>query len=91
MAKRKKQKLEVSEGNVFAALERKAPDELLARAKLLDQVSTLIKNSGLTQKQAAKKLGITQPKISLLISGNLSSFSTDTLLRYLSILGCAVK
>ena len=57
----------------------------------LDQVETLIKKSGLTQKEVAKKLGITQPKVSLLLRGHLSSFSTDTLIRYLSILGCKVE
>jgi predicted XRE-type DNA-binding protein len=82
---------EVTEGNVFAALGRKNPDELFARSKLLDQVSFLIKNSRLSQKAVAEKLGITQPKVSMLISGRLSEFSADSLLKYLSILGCEVE
>ncbi len=82
---------EVTTGNIFAALGCDQPDELLARAKLLDQVSALIKNSGLSQQDVAKKLGITQPKVSMLVTGRLSEFSTDTLLRYLSILGCEVE
>lgn len=47
---------EVTKGNVFAALGRKNPDELLARAELLDKVSTLIENSGLSQSEVAEKL-----------------------------------
>lgn len=82
---------EVTEGNVFAALGRKNSDELLARAELLDKVSTLIENSGLSQSEVAKKLGITQPKVSMLVNGRLSEFGTDTLLHYLSMLGCEVK
>ena len=82
---------EVTEGNVFAALGRKQPDELLARAKLLDQVRNLIKNSELSQQEVAKKLGITQPKVSMLVTGRLSAFSADSLLHYLSILGCEVE
>lgn len=82
---------EVTEGNVFAALGRKNADELLARAELLDKVSTLIENSGLSQSEVAKKLGITQPKVSRLVNGRLSEFGTDTLLHYLSILGCKVE
>jgi len=39
----------------------------------------------------AKKLGIIQPKVSALVSGKLSDFSTDTLLHYLSTLGCKVE
>ena len=91
MAKEKETDYEVTEGNVFAALGRDNPDELLAKAKLLDQVSTLIKNSGLSQQDVAKKLGITQPKVSMLVTGRLSQFSADTLLHYLSILGCEVE
>ena len=91
MTKNKAKGYEVTTGNVFATLGRKTSDELLARAKLLDQVSILIKNSGLSQKEVAKRLGITQPKVSMLVGGHLSAFSTDILLHYLSILGCEVQ
>ncbi len=91
MAKEKETDYEVTTGNVFAALGREKSDELLARAKLLDQVGSLIKNSGLSQQEVAKKLGITQPKVSMLVTGCLSEFSTDSLLHYLSILGCEVE
>jgi predicted XRE-type DNA-binding protein len=91
MSKEKKLDYEITTGNVFSSLGLDQPDELLARAKLLRKVSSLIKNSGLSQKEVAKKLGITQPKISLLVGGRLSAFSTDTLLHYLSILGCTVE
>lgn len=82
---------EITEGNIFADLELDQPEELLARAKLLQQVSTLIKASKFSQQEVAKKLGITQPKVSLLMRGQLYSFSTETLLHYLSILGCEVQ
>ena len=82
---------EVSTGNIFASLGLNQPDELMARAKLLDKVSSLIKACGLSQKEVAKKLGITQSKVSMLVSGRLSAFSTDTLLHYLAILGCQVE
>ncbi len=92
MAKKKKKlDYEVTEGNIFEALERPNADELLARAKLLDKVSSLIKNSGLSQSEVAKKLGIKQPKVSMLVTGRLSQFSSDTLMHYLSILGCEVE
>jgi predicted XRE-type DNA-binding protein len=66
-------------------------DELLARAKLFRQVGSLIKACNLSQQEVALKLGITQPKVSMLVSGKFSAFSTDTLLHYLSILGCEVQ
>ncbi|MGH2613013.1 MAG: helix-turn-helix domain-containing protein [Rhabdochlamydiaceae bacterium] len=91
MTKPKETDYEITEGNVFAALGLDNPEELLARAKLLNEVSTLIKKSGFTQSKIAKKLGITQSKVSLLVGGHLSAFSTETLMHYLSILGCGVE
>jgi predicted XRE-type DNA-binding protein len=87
----KEEDYEITEGNVFASLEREQPEELLVKAKLLDRVSTLIKNSGLSQHKVAKKLGITQPKVSMLVTGRFSEFSTDSLLHYLAILGCEIE
>lgn len=88
---KKKKDFEVTTGNIFADLGLEQSDELMARAKLLLEVGTLIKASGLSQREVAQKLGISQPKVSMLISGRLSAFSTDTLLHYLSILGCDVQ
>ena len=81
----------VTTSNIFADLGLEPSDELLARAKLLREVGALVKNSGLSQKEVAEKLGITQPKVSMLVTGRLSAFSTDTLFHYLSILGCKVE
>ena|SRR5690349_9138654 len=89
--RKKKLDYEITEGNIFSAIGRPNPDELLARAMLLDNVSSLIKNSNLSQDEIAKKLGISQPKVSMLVTGRLSQFSSDTLMHYLSILGCEVK
>lgn len=77
--------------NIFADLGLDQPEELLAKAKLLHEVGGLIKRSNLSQQEIADKLGVSQPKVSLLVSGRLSAFSTDTLLHYLSILGCEVQ
>ncbi len=82
---------EVTTGNIFADLGLDQPEELLAKAQLLIEVGTLIKRSKLSQKEVATKLGITQPKVSMLTAGKLSAFSTDTLLHYLTILGCEVQ
>lgn len=87
----KNEEYEISTGNLFADLGLDQPDELLAKAKLLVQVSGLIKKSGLSQNEVAKKLGITQPMVSKLVSGRLSEFGTESLLHYLSILGCEVE
>lgn len=82
---------EISKANIFADLGLKDSEELMARAKLLHSVATLIKASQLSQEEIARKLGISQPKVSMLVSGRLTAFSTDTLLHYLSLLGCNVE
>lgn len=81
----------VDEVNIFTAIGRKDADELIARSELLEDVGNLIEKSGLTQHEVAKKLGIKQSKVSMLVNGHLSEFSTDTLLHYLAILGCKVE
>jgi predicted XRE-type DNA-binding protein len=82
---------EITEGNIFEVIGKEHSEELLARAKLLHQVSGLIKKSGLSQQEVAKKLKISQPKVSMLVSGQLSAFSADSLMHYLFLLGCEVE
>lgn len=86
-----KENYEVTTDNVFADLDLDQPEELLARAELMSAVGALIKASKLTQKEIANKLGISQPKVSMLVSGRLSAFSNDTLMHYLYLIGCDVK
>lgn len=86
-----KEEFEVTTDNIFADLGLDQPEELLARAKLMNAVGSLIKASKLNQKEIAKKLGISQPKVSMLVSGKLSAFSNDTLMHYLYLIGCDVK
>ena len=91
MTRERETDYEVDEENVFAAIGRKDAAELVARSELLDEVGTLIEKSGLLQNEVAKKLGIKQSKVSMIVNGHLSEFSTDTLLHYLAILGCKVE
>ncbi|MTJ50547.1 helix-turn-helix domain-containing protein [Dolichospermum sp. UHCC 0259] len=83
--------VEVSSGNVFADLGLSNPEERLLKAELVRKISEIITNLNLTQVQAAEILGIDQPKVSLLIRGRLSGFSTDRLMNYLNKLGNDVE
>lgn len=87
---KKKEELHVTEGNIFADLDIENSEELLARSDLLSEVNRLIKSSKLPQKKIAEILKISQSKVSMLVSGKLSAFSADTLLYYLTLLGCNV-
>ncbi|MFN7850810.1 helix-turn-helix domain-containing protein [Anabaena sp. AL09] len=83
--------VEVSSGNVFADLGLSNPEERLLKAELVRKIIEIITNLNLTQVQAAEILGIDQPKVSLLIRGRLSGFSTDRLMNYLNKLGSDVE
>lgn len=80
-----------SSGNVFADLGLPDAEEALTKAELAMAVGSIIEERGLTQSQAAEALGITQPKVSALLRGQLTGFSMERLLRFLNALGHDVR
>lgn len=87
----KKENSFVTQDNIFEDLGLENSEELLARSELLSEVTRLIKASKLSQKEIAQVLDISQPKVSMLVSGKLSAFSSDTLFHYLRLLGCNIE
>lgn len=83
--------VEESSGNVFADLGLPDADELLAKAELARTIRGLIERRGLTQRDAARLLGTTQPKVSDLVRGRLEGFSMERLYRFLNALGQDVQ
>lgn len=81
----------VSTGNVFADLGVDAPEEALAKAELTAKIAQIVQAKGLTQAAAANILGIDQPKVSALLRGKLSGFSTERLIKFLNALGQDVE
>ncbi len=75
-----------SSGNVFADLGVSNPEEAQARAQLLLRIKDIITESGLTQTEAARILGVDQPQVSKLVNGKLSVFSMDRLIHFLNAL-----
>jgi predicted XRE-type DNA-binding protein len=76
-----------SSGNIFADLGRPDAEEALARVRLAQQIAEIIERQVLSQSEAAELMGLDQPKVSALVRGRLSGFSTDRLLRCLMSLG----
>jgi predicted XRE-type DNA-binding protein len=54
-----------------------------ARAELMRAITQYIRSCGMTQAEAAKTLGVTQPRISDLMRGKIDVFSLDTLVNML--------
>ena len=83
--------IQVSSGNIFADLGMPNADEMLMKAELVRQINEIITQRKLNQIQAAEVLGIDQPKVSALMRGKLTGFSTERLFRFLNALGCDVQ
>jgi len=76
----------VGSGNVFRDLGLKNPEELLVKAKLAAQIVQILGERKLSQTQAARLLGVDQPKVSLIYRGRLDDFSVERLIRFLTAL-----
>jgi predicted XRE-type DNA-binding protein len=83
--------VQAGSANVFADLELENSDELLVKAELARRISGIIAAENMTQTEAAKMLGIDQPKVSALVNGKLSGFSTTRLFRFLNAFGRDVE
>jgi predicted XRE-type DNA-binding protein len=87
----KKIVVEEGSGNVFADIGLPDPEERLAKADLAIRIAETIRARRLTQTRAAYILKIDQPKISRLLRGQLSGFSTERLMHFLTLLGRDVE
>ena len=86
-------RLEQSSGNVFRDLgfSDDEAENLRIRADLMINLTELIEDRGLTRAQAAKLLGVTQPRVSDLIRGKIQLFSVDSLIEMLGHAGAQVS
>ncbi len=85
-------KKRTSSSNVFRDLgfgEEEAAN-LKVRAMLMVELEKYIQENRLTQKRAAERLGVTQPRISDLTRGKIELFSVDTLITMLTHAGLKV-
>jgi predicted XRE-type DNA-binding protein len=84
---KKKADYRVSGGNVFKDLGVPSADEALTKAELAARIAEIIASRKLTQAAAGEVLGVDQPKVSALLRGRISGFSTERLLKFLTALG----
>jgi predicted XRE-type DNA-binding protein len=84
---------EVGSGNIFKDLG--FPDDeaenLHIRGLLAIEIGRVIKENGWTQRQAAKEMGIGQPRIAEVMKMRLDHYSVDLLIKYLDKLGRRVS
>jgi predicted XRE-type DNA-binding protein len=93
MKKKTAIRVTASSGNVFRDLgfAREEAEHLTVRADLLIQLQKTIAAKGVRQAEAAKILGVTQPRVSDLLRGRIDLFSTDALIDMLAAFGVGVR
>ncbi len=60
---------------------------LRTRAELMRKIAQIIEDSGWSQKEAATRCHVTQPRINDLLRGRISRFSLDALVNIATALG----
>lgn len=81
------EKIVKSSGNVFADLGIADADTHKTKAQLVHRISKLIERQGLSQSNAAKLLGMSQPDVSKMLRGQFNSMTIDRLVKCILELG----
>ena len=79
--------VERGSGNVFADLGFPDADVHLVKADLVSRIDDIVRDRGLTQTEAARLMGLSQPDVSRLLRGDFREYSLERLLRLLNALG----
>ena len=83
--------IETSSGNVFADLGLPDAEKLKIKSGLVIEIRKAMGNLGLTQQAAAKRMGITQPKVSDMMRGDFANLSERKLMECLNRLGYDIE
>lgn len=78
-------------GNVFADLGLPDAEKLWFKTELAVGIARAVERLGLTQSQAAERMGIPQPKVSAILRGNFAHVSERKLIDCLTRLGYDVE
>ena len=81
----------IGSDNVFADLGLPNAEKLKIKSDLVIQIKKAIHKLGITQEQAAKRMGITQPKVSAMLRGGFNNLSERKLMDCLNRLGYDIE
>ena len=68
-----------------------AAENMRIRSTLMHEVVEYINRAGITQTEAARRFGVTQPRISDLNRGKVDLFSIDALVNMLTVAGLRLE
>ena len=77
--------------NVFADLGLADAEKLKIKTGLVIEIRKAMKSRGLTQQEAAKRMGISQPKVSHMMRGDFTNLSERKLMDCLTRLGYDIE
>lgn len=83
--------VEMGSGNVFADLGLPDADKLKIKSGLVIEITKAMRRLGLTQKAAAERMGIPQPKVSAMLRGDFTNLSERKLMDCLNRLGYDIE
>ena len=78
-------------GNVFADLGLPDAEKLRIKTGLVVEIRRAMRDLGLNQLEAAKRMGISQPKVSGMMRGDFTNLSERKLMDCLNRLGCDIE
>ena len=83
--------VEMGSGHVFADLGLPDADKLKIKSGLVIEITKAMRKMGLTQKAAAERMGIPQPKVSAMLRGDFTNLSERKLMDCLNRLGYDIE
>ena len=83
--------IEMSSGNVFADLGLPDADKLKIKSGLVIEITKAVRNLGLSQEEAGRRMGLPQPELSGLFRGDFSNVSERKLMNCLNRLGYDIE
>lgn len=83
--------VERSSGNVYADLGLPDAEKLKIKTALVVEIRKAMRCLGLTQQEAAERMGITQPKVSDMMRGDFTNLSERKLMNCLTRLGFDIE
>lgn len=80
-------------GNVFRDIGfgKAEAESLKLRSELMTRIDGFYRQSGMTQAEAARELGLTQPRLNALLKGKIGLFSLDALVDVAARAGLSVR
>lgn len=77
-------KISKASPNIFADIGLPNPETHLLKAQIVSEIYRLVRQRHLTQSEAGKRMGISQPEVSRMFKGHFREYSIERLIGFLT-------